>query len=62
MNWVALGAGLYTIGAICELTQWPVIVPGWIQAHEMLHFCDSAGSMAFFVFVVRHVVPYPAVA
>ena len=59
MNWVALGAALYTLGAVCELTQWPVIVPGWFQAHEMLHFCDSAASMAFFVFVVRYVLPYP---
>jgi hemolysin III len=58
MNWALLGAGLYTAGAVCELTQWPVIVPGWVQAHEVLHFCDTAASMAFFVFVARYVVPY----
>ena len=63
MNWAALGAGLYTAGAVFELAQWPVIVPGWIQAHEVLHFCDTAASMAFFVFVVRVVIPYrPAAA
>jgi hemolysin III len=58
MNWALLGAGFYTAGAVCELTQWPVIVPGWVQAHEVLHFCDTAASMAFFVFVARYVVPY----
>lgn len=58
MNWVWLGAGLYTGGAVCELTQWPVIVPGWVQAHEVFHFCDMAASIAFFLLVVRHVIPY----
>jgi hemolysin III len=57
MNWVWLGAAFYTLGAICELTQWPVIIPGWVQAHEVLHFCDSAASMAFFLFILRYVVP-----
>ena len=30
--------------------KWPVIVPGWVQAHEVLHLCDTAASLAFFVF------------
>jgi hemolysin III len=58
LNWVWVGAACYTVGAICELTQWPVIVPGWIQAHEVLHFCDTAGSLAFFLFIVRYVIPH----
>ena len=58
MNWVWLGAAFYSAGAICELTQWPVIVPGWVSFHEVLHFCDSAASIAFFLFVVRYVIPY----
>lgn len=58
MNWVWAGAGLYTLGAVCELTQWPVIVPGWFQAHEMLHVTHSAASLVFFLFVVRYVIPY----
>jgi hemolysin III len=58
MNWVWVGAGFYSLGAICELTQWPVIVPGWLQAHEVLHFCDTAGSMVFFLFMVRYVIPH----
>jgi hemolysin III len=60
MNWVWLGAVFYSGGAICELTQWPVIVPHWVEAHEVLHLCDTAGSLAFFLFVTRYVIPYPA--
>ena len=58
MNWVWIGAGLYSIGAICELTRWPVIIPGLVQHHEVLHICDSVASLAFFLFVVRYVIPY----
>ena len=58
MNWIWLGAAFYTLGAICELTQWPVIVPGVLQSHEVLHLCDSAACFAFFIFVVRFVIPY----
>lgn len=61
MNWAVLGALLYTAGAVCELTQWPVLIPGWLQAHEILHLFDSAASMAFFVFITRHVIPYRSV-
>lgn len=58
MNWAWLGAACYTLGAFCELSRWPVIIPGWIGPHEVLHFCDSAGSLAFFVFIQRYVLPY----
>jgi len=56
--WAIAGAGLYTLGAICELTHWPIIWPGVIQFHEVLHICDSAATFCFFVFVVRHVLGY----
>ncbi len=58
MNWAWLCAGFYCAGGVFELTDWPVIVPGWIQAHEVLHFCDTGGALALFVFVVRHVIPH----
>jgi hemolysin III len=60
MNWVWAGAGLYSLGAACELARWPVIVPGWIQAHEVLHVFDAAASVALFLFIVRYVIPYQA--
>jgi hemolysin III len=58
MNWVWLGGLCYTIGVTCELAKWPVIVPGWVQSHEVFHFFDCAGNFAFFVFVVRYVIPH----
>ncbi|MBA4187469.1 MAG: hypothetical protein C0467_05560 [Planctomycetaceae bacterium] len=58
MNWALLGAFLYTTGTICELCQWPVIVPGVIAYHEVFHFFDSAATLAFFIFVFRHVIQH----
>ncbi len=58
MGWIWVGAALYTLGAVCELTRWPVIVPGVVQAHEVLHVCDSAACFAFFIFIFRYVIPY----
>jgi hemolysin III len=60
MNWMWLGAGLYTVGAICELCEWPVISewPVRFGYHEVLHLFDSAATIVFFVFVVRYVVPF----
>ena len=60
MNWMWLGAALYTIGAIFELAEWPNISPGPVRFgyHEILHLCDTAASMAFFVFISRCVLTY----
>jgi len=58
MNWVWIGAAFYTLGAVCELTRWPVIIPGLVQAHEVLHICDSAASLMFFLFIFRYVIPF----
>jgi hemolysin III len=54
--WVIGGGALYTFGAICELTKWPVIWPGVIRAHEVLHIVDMGASFCYFVFVVRYVI------
>ena len=58
MNWVWVGGGLYTFGAACEVLQWPVIVPGWLGFHEVLHITHSAASIVFFLFIVRYIIPY----
>jgi hemolysin III len=57
MNWVWVGAALYSIGAICELAKWPKIVPGF-GYHEVLHLTHSAATVVFFLFIVRYVIPY----
>src|SRR5207253_7015178 len=60
MNWVWAGAVVYSAGAVCELAEWPVIMvwPVRVGFHEILHFCDTAGTITFFVFIARYVVPY----
>ena len=60
MNWMWLGAGLYTVGAVFELAEWPTISSGPIRFgyHEILHLFDTAASVAFFVFVLRYVLNY----
>lgn len=57
MNGVWAGGACYTAGAVFELTRWPVIVPGWLQWHELFHFCDTVAGLIFFWFVLRHVLP-----
>jgi hypothetical protein len=32
--------------------------PVLIGFHELFHFCVSAGSIAFFVFILRYVINY----
>jgi hemolysin III len=60
MSWVWAGAAFYTAGAVCELAEWPVLsdYPVRVGFHEILHFCDIAGSLAFFGFVVNVVIPF----
>lgn len=58
MNWVLLGAGTYVLGGVCELCQWPVVVPGWFSFHEFFHFCVTAANVCFFLFISRHVIGY----
>ena len=60
MTWVWVGALAYTLGALCELAQWPVIAtwPVRVGFHEVFHLCDTAGSMSFFLFVCRYVIAY----
>ncbi len=58
MNLVWLGALSYTLGGVCELLEGPVLWPGWVSYHEVFHFFVMAGSVFFFVFIVKHVIPY----
>ena len=58
ISWALAGAALYTLGAIFELSKWPVIWPGVIQAHEMLHVTDMAATYCHVVFIMRYVIVY----
>lgn len=58
MRWLAGGAAFYTAGAVVEVANWPVLVPGVIRSHELLHFCDVAGTACHIVFVLQYAIPY----
>jgi hemolysin III len=60
MNWAVAGGLLYTAGAVCDLFKWPIVADGPVRVgpHEVFHLAVVAASAAFFVFVVRHVLPY----
>jgi hemolysin III len=57
--YIMLGAMFYTVGALCELEGWPLIVPGIFNFHEVFHVCVMAASATFFVAVWRCTGPGP---
>jgi hemolysin III len=60
MAWGVLGGLLYTAGAVCEATSWPVLLPGVVGAHELLHLFDMGGTFTHVFFVARYVLPLRA--
>jgi hypothetical protein len=49
----------YLGGAAVEVAKWPVLVPGWVGPHEVLHVADMAGTLAMFVYVCRYLIRRP---
>jgi hemolysin III len=47
---------VYGFGGLCEAVRWPVLWPGVIGPHEVLHLCDMGGSTAHVVFVLHCVL------
>ena len=60
MAWGLLGGLLYTAGGVCDAVHWPVLIPGVIGWHEVLHLCDIGGTMTHVFFMVRYVLPFRA--
>jgi hemolysin III len=52
-----LGGVFYSVGALVNLTNWPVLKPGVVGAHEFFHFLVIAGSACHVAFMLRVVVP-----
>jgi hemolysin III len=59
MKWVALLAFFYITGAVFEAAKWPVILPGWLTYHEVLHLFDMAGTVAHYALLLRVVTATP---
>ena len=58
--WAFAGCLLYTIGGLCDAQRWPVLVPGVIGGHEVLHILDIGATLTHVYFVVYYVVPFRA--
>jgi predicted membrane channel-forming protein YqfA (hemolysin III family) len=59
-RWLLSAIAIYTTGAAVDLAKWPVIWPGVIQWHEILHFSDIGGTICYLVFLIKYVIPYSA--
>jgi hemolysin III len=59
IGWIFAVATTYLGGAIIEVVKWPVLVPGWVGPHEILHVADVLGTAAMFIFVTRYVIRRP---
>jgi hemolysin III len=58
LKWGLLGGLFYAIGGVSDMLRWPILWPGVFQSHEMLHFCDMAGTCCHIYFITRFVIPY----
>jgi hemolysin III len=56
--WGVAGAVFYAIGGICDVIDWPNPIPGIVNAHELTHLLDMAGTACHIVFMIRYIVPY----
>jgi hemolysin III len=52
-----LGGAFYSVGALINLTNWPVLQPGVFGPHELFHFFVIAGSACHVYFMFRVVIP-----
>lgn len=58
MLWGLLGGVFYTLGGVCDAAKWPILLPGIIGYHEVLHVADMGGTLVHVFFVVRYVLPF----
>jgi hemolysin III len=48
----------YSMGAVLNLLNWPVLYPGIFGAHELFHLFVLAGTLAHYQFILKVVVPF----
>jgi hemolysin III len=54
-----LGGLFYSVGALLNLSHWPVLFPGVLAAHELFHFFVIAGTTCHVLFMLGVVIPSP---
>ena len=52
--WLMVGGGVsYSIGAVMDLTGWPVLISGVLGPHDVFHFLVIAGALQHWFFIYR---------
>lgn len=55
-----LSGTFYMVGGVCDTVCWPVLVPGIIGYHEIMHVFDMAGTLTHVYFILRYIIPFRA--
>ena len=55
---IVAGGLSYSVGAVLNVLEWPVILPGTFGAHELFHFFVLVGSLAHYYCILKVVVPF----
>jgi hemolysin III len=58
LGWAFAGCAFFAVGGICDVADWPTPIPGLINAHELTHVLDMAGTAAHVIFMMRYIVPF----
>jgi hemolysin III len=58
MAWGLLGGLFYIFGGVCDAISWPILLPGVIGYHEVLHLADMGGTLIHVFFIIRYVLPF----
>jgi hemolysin III len=58
-KWAVGIIGPYLGGATVEVLQTPVLIPGWLGPHELMHFADTLGSLVYFAFLLKVLIRRP---
>jgi hemolysin III len=55
---IITGGLVYSVGAVLNVLEWPILLPGIFEAHEVFHLFVVAGSAWHFWFMWKVVVPF----
>lgn len=58
IGWAFAGCVCFALGGICDVADWPTPIPGIVNAHEVTHVLDMAGTAAHVIFMMRYIIPF----
>lgn len=55
---ILLGGMAYSVGAVLNIAEWPVLITAHFEAHEVFHLFVLVGASWHYLFMVRVVAPH----